>query len=519
MPSHQRNSNNDWLQPPADQQGLKRYAETIRERLWIIILATLVGTALAIAYVVTAEEVYEAEAELLISPIPADDAILASIGLFIESNDPSLDVETASRVIDGAEVAEAAATELGNTTGEEILDETEVAPIPESNVVVVTASASTAIEAAELANAFADAAVVERTAELQARIDDVLPRLRDQLDAARTGGVAAETLAGQVAELEVLGAGDSNPTLRVETEATTPESPVWPKPALTVVGGVLGGAALGLAIAFLLRVLDPRLRREEQLRALYRLPILARVPQETSQAHRPLTPERLTPVARESYRTLRSTLGATGRGRSGPKSVVVTGSGSSEGKTTTAINLAVSLALSGQRVILIESDLRRPAIAGVMGLKPDRGVVSVLIRQHELEDALLVHPAYGPNLRFLLADRSGSAVAELLSLPAAENLLERAEQIADYVIVDAPPLTDVIDALPLARRADAVLLIAHLNRSRLTKLKELGELLASNGVRPVGFVLLGVSRSERQYYQYLGHDEIDRPRLASMRNS
>ena len=119
---------------------------------------------------------------------------------------------------------------------------------------------------------------------------------------------------------------------------------------------------------------------------------------------------------------------------------MVTGSSVSEGKTTTAVNLAASLALAGQRVILIESDLRRPSLGQALGVTPENGgVVSTLIENTELSNALVTSPNFGPNLQMLLADYEGGWIAELFSIPAAEQMIEEAKALADYVVIDSPP--------------------------------------------------------------------------------
>jgi Mrp family chromosome partitioning ATPase len=102
----------------------------------------------------------------------------------------------------------------------------------------------------------------------------------------------------------------------------------------------------------------------------------------------------------------------------------------------------------------------------------------------------------------LTADKTGADFADLFSLPAAKRLLDEAERLADYVIIDSPPLSDVVDALQLAQRADAVLLVARLGHSRISKIRELGELLAGSGIRPAGFALLGTPRGDRKGYAY-----------------
>jgi Mrp family chromosome partitioning ATPase len=155
--------------------------------------------------------------------------------------------------------------------------------------------------------------------------------------------------------------------------------------------------------------------------------------------------------------------------------------------------------------MLIEADLRRPSLAQTLDVHdPHFGVVSVLIENVRLQDALLSTPTYGQNLQLLLADYSGGWIAELFSIPAAQRLIDDARQLAEYVVIDSPPLTEVVDALPLARKADDVVIVTRLGDTRLDRIGRLCELLAENDITPVGFTVIGVprpSRSEYQYYQ------------------
>src|SRR3954452_2967011 len=203
------------------------------------------------------------------------------------------------------------------------------------------------------------------------------------------------SLASQLSRLELLRTGP-DPTIRVETLADPPSSPSSPKKKLSVIAGIVAELVLGIGGAFALQVLDPRLRREEQLRRLYGLPILARIPQD-QRAHGSgaLAPESLSPSTIEAYRTLRATLSASRGQETGATSVLVTSPSPSEGKTTSAINLASSLALAGNKVILIEADLRRPAIGRARAVEPRHGTGSVLLEPVELEDALETTKAYG----------------------------------------------------------------------------------------------------------------------------
>ena len=191
--------------------------------------------------------------------------------------------------------------------------------------------------------------------------------------------------------------------------------------------------------------------------------MLARIPEESRGRDRErVAPHQLSPAGVEAYRTLRATLTAP-RGEGGrTRSVMITGAFPSEGKTTTALNLAASFALAGKRVILIEADLRRPKIGSALGVRATRGIASVLIDGLPLNEALLTTEAYGENLQLLLVDRAGEWMADQFSLPAAQGLVEEAKEMADCVIIDSPPLTEVIDALPLVQMTDDVVIVVRL---------------------------------------------------------
>jgi Mrp family chromosome partitioning ATPase len=462
--------------------------------------------------------VYEGEAELIVTPVTADDPLLATLPLLRESGDPTRDVETVAELVTGLDVAERAREELGTErSARSLLGDVSAAPVAESSIVAVTAEASSPDEAADLANAFADGLVSERTDALYAELDRRIGELEAQVDESGTGVVPAERLTSEISRLEYLRSGP-DPTVRLETEAQPPTGPVSPRPTLTLAAAALAGLVLGVLGAFAAQTLDPRLRREEQLRHRYSLPILTRVPRDTMRRGLPLTPATVSPVTREAYRTLRANVTAAGRGSTGARSVLVTGSAPSEGKTTSALNLAASFALSGSRVILIEADLRRPSIADALGVEVGRGLVSTLMEDVPIEEALITPTPFGPNLRLLLAEYRGGWMSELFSLGAAQRLVEEAKRLADYVVIDSPPLTAVVDTLPLARDADDVVVVARLGVTRLDRLHELAELLANNDIEPLGFALLGTPPLGAGAHYYAGPPESEaRRRTAGVR--
>ena len=496
----------EWLRPRVEQQGLQRYVNTIRERIRLILAITLLTTAAAVAYVVTASKEYTAEADILVTPVSQSDTALAGLPLIRQSSDPTRDVETAARLVVTRAVAVRAKAQLNLSDGPNLIQQhVKADPVAQSNLVAITATAHSNTEARDLANAFATGFISLQTERLHRAVARQLaalaPRVRALSPAERA---APDSPASTYARLQTLQTQD-DPTLNMQTPASLPGGPSWPKTKLSIVAGVLAGLILGIGGAFALQVLDPRLRREEQLRALYGLPILGRIPKESGRrSQRALAPERLSPSTLESYRTLRATLAASRRGaQTEAPAVLVTSPSPSEGKTTTAINLASSLALAGNTVILIEADLRRPAIGEALEVSATHGTGSVLLGMASFQDALVETKAYGRYLRLLLADKSGAAsgfMADQLFLPAAQDLVQEAKRLADYVIVDSPPLSEVIDALPLAQQADEVLVVVRLGKTQLTKLQNLGELLARHDIEPVGFAVLGVPSTGEGYY-------------------
>lgn len=511
-----RKTDPEWLKPPAEEEGLVRLARILRERVLLVVIGVVVATGAAIAYVTTASEVYEAEAQLLVTPVSGNDPTLSSLGLIQSSSDPLRSVETAAVLVTNSEVANAVAEELDGdaSEGRDLLKDVRAEPVAQSDLVTITAEAGEPARAQALANAFATEVVQRRTRQFRAAVSSLVESLQGRIGQSTSTVDAA--LASQLGTLRAMQAA-STPDMRVEALAELPRSPVSPRRVLGVLGGLLAGLVLGVGVAFSRDALDPTLRREDQLRRLFRLPILTRVPRELGKPiDRPLDPGGLSLAAVEAYRTLRASLVASGDGATGgARSILVTGSSPSEGKTTTALNLAISLALAGNSVILIDADLRRPAIGKALKLNPKRGIVGVLIETNSLSESLTTTEAFGPNLEVLPAEHEGGWITDLLALPSARRMLDDAKRLADYVIIDSPPLAEVVDALPIARHVDDVLVVTRLGRSRTKRILQLGEMLAEHGVKPAGFALIGTERPEGGYLSGPGSyldPERDKPR-------
>ena len=185
-------------------------------------------------------------------------------------------------------------------------------PVDFSNIVAITGEAGTAKEAADLANGFAEAAVEQRDADLRRELDERIRACSSastRRPAARPRSPRSRT---SLAQLENLRAG-GDPTMRVQTLAEQPDSPASPKPKLTIAAGIFAGLLLGMGGAFAMHAIDPRLRREEQLRERFSLPILGRIPRERKAATETTVGERFGSASTEKRRHARCRPGTSHR--------------------------------------------------------------------------------------------------------------------------------------------------------------------------------------------------------------
>jgi tyrosine-protein kinase len=500
--------------PRLQAEAFRRYFRTVFEHGFLVILCVVIAVGAAGVYVETATKKYTATSQMLVTPVPTDNSALIGLPVLHSSGDPTRDVLTAASVITTQQVASAVTSALHlKMSATALLNNVQAIPVGQSDLVSIQVDSSSPKQAQSIANEFAKQVVLTRAAALHAAINAIIPGLRAQVaslpPSERSG---PGTIGDQLSQLRQLGNSD-DPTITLAANATLPTSPTSPKTKLTLAAALFGGLLVGIGAAFGFDALDPRLRREEQLRDLFGLPILARIPRERRRKRgRPLRPEEISFGAAEGYRTLRTMLASRAAGE--PRAFLVTGSSPSEGKTTSAINLAAALGQGGSKVILLEADLRRPKVAATLGLTPAHGIEDVLSDEIELEDALTATTLDEIPAQVLPVNRGGVEEANRLSFQVARRLINEALELADFVVIDSPPLTAVIDALPLAQLVDEVLIVARLGVSRLGKLSELHDLLLEEGSYPTGIVLIGESGARRYYYY---GDEVVPARLPTPR--
>lgn len=493
-----------WIRDLGHEREGPRFRGLVRDGWWLVVLALLLSVGGAMAYLYTADKVYEARAELLVTPVPDSADLPLSLGLLRESADPTRNLETVARLVTTTPVAVRARNALGLPNSvRSLLDRVEAQPVAQSDLVAVTATAPSARGAERLADGFANALVAERTERMRAALDTILPPLRRSLGRIRREARATSPLADKIRELDGL-RGD--PTVRLETPADLPTRPVSPRPALTIAAAVVAGLVVGFGAVFALALLDPRLRREEQLRQRFDLPVLARIPRQRRwrRRRRPLKTGDLTPAGLNGFRGLHTALDGRRARQPDPSSrtVLITGPSGGDGKTTTALNLAASLSAGGESVVLIDADLRRPSLDHAFGVEATRGLVDVAGGTAEFEESLQPTGSGNGDLRLLAAGQRARLIApNVLSPATARDVVHSAQCFNRSVVIDTPPLNRVPDVLAFVGTVDDVVIAVRLGRTNLRELQDLAELLAHQGVTPAGFVIAGVSGRD-YYYDY-----------------
>ena len=305
--------------------------------------------------------------------------------------------------------------------------------------------------------------------------------------------------------------------------AVTPGGPIGPDRSRTVFMAIFLSLGLGIGCALFLEYLDDSVRSSEEVERLLHLPAIAVIPSASAAARRRIAgapgalqkrnghpsdhPELLmnadghSPLA-ESYRHLRTSLLLSTAGRA-PKSLLVTSSLPGEGKTTTAVNTAVSLAQTGASVVIIDADMRRPRLRSIFGLSERPGLSSILSSDVSQADMLaMISTDETTSLRVLTSGPIPPNPAELLGSDQMRRLLTTLQSEFTHVVVDSPPVTSFTDGVLVSSMVDGVLLVVHGGKSSRHVVRRSRQLLQDVGAKIFGVVLNNVNLQSDDYYYY-----------------
>ena len=349
---------------------------------------------------------------------------------------------------------------------------------------------------------------VVATAGIDTSIINIAVIDNDPQHAAAIANSAAENLRVVVEAIEAPVGGikqSSLVKLTLVQAATVPIVQLTPNPPLYLTLGIVIGSILGIVIAVAREVLDTRIRNESDVKEITNTAILGGIVFDTKASIRPLIvhADPSSPRA-ESFRALRTNLQYLDIGRAN-RSFVVSSAVQGEGKSTTTANLAIALADSGAKVLLVDSDLRRPRIADYMGIEGAVGLTDVLIGRAELR--AVIQPWGKNSLSVLPAGHIPPNPSELLGSTVMHALIERFNQDFEVVLFDAPPLLPVTDAAILARNVGGVIMVVAASRTRKAQLRSALRVIQNVGVSVSGLVLTMVPVKGADAYGYAQYSD------------
>ncbi len=308
-------------------------------------------------------------------------------------------------------------------------------------------------------------------------------------------------------------AGLKSTNVDVIEPAEAPIRPAEPRVALNLAVGLLLGTFGGIGLAFLLESLDTTVSPPESGEILPNLPVLGIVPHFSLATRNrkaieerdkvPFLLSRPNSQFAEAFRGLRTTLLLSSAG-SPPRVILISSAAPGEGKTTTSINCAVTLAQKGKRVLLVDADLRRSGVERYLQVESKKGLSECLAGAAKPEDVVTQLPG-AEGVECLPAGNRPPNPVELLDSERMRELLERWREEYDYVVLDTPPLVGLSDALVLSPSADAVILVARSNRTSVQSLRRARDFLARVNARTVGVVINDLNFKSSDYYGYYGY--------------
>lgn len=484
----------DRLEQVRESDGLSDALSLLRRR-WLIIMAlVVVSTVFAVAKRERAPKNYQATANVSFQNGTLSDAALAvSTG---GSTEPQREANTETLVAHSPEVAEGVRKQLGLKEGPaELLEQVQVEPAANADVLNVTASSGDPQESARLANTFARQYISFRTRSQLAGITTAQRQLEQQIEALPADSPERASLQQSVQRLNALRAvagGGAN----IIGQATPPGSPTGLSLSTTGVMGILIGLAIGLSLVFLLEALDRRVKSIDEFEREYRLPALAAVPQAAFGNRRADQRDELL----EPYRILRSALDFASVTRE-IDTLLVTSAVTGEGKTTVSVDLAHVIAMAGRPVVLVEFDLRRPSFAEHFKLDPGSGLTTALVEGRPLSELLVKPFAELPGFSVLPAGPLPHNPSELLGSSQITEMLSELASTAGTVIIDAPPLLPVSDAQVLLNSSaiNAAILVARAGKTKREETRRVRAILDRHEVEAVGIVVTGLRDAELQY--------------------
>ncbi len=481
--------------PDAAESALAPYLRAIRAHPLLIGAVALACVLASVLWLAIRSPQYETTAQVLVTPVGQGEAAFTGLPILTDSVDPTRTLQTAATVLQSPRAAVATSRELSGWSVPAVEAAVTVEPQGESNIVAVTAKAGDPRTAAELANTYTRSALSVREADLGRQIDTRVAGLKEREASLDPDSEAAGVLAAQINQLESIRNGqDPNFSL---LQSAGEGSATGASSKMILALALIAGLTIGVIAAVAVEHLNRRVRDEDEALMAYPLPVLARVPSLPTDVRDAASPALMSPMVIEAFRTVQVQLDLTG---DDGRTVMVTSASAGDGKTTSAVNLAVTLRRAGYRVALLDFDLRKPDIGSRLDVSCD---LAALVRLGAPLADVLVEAPDVPGL-YVLSCRQGIDVSPMLE-PLSRRipeLVESASELADYVVIDTAPIGIVSDALRVAAAVDDIVLVTRPGNTNRADLQRTRELLEHMGQTPTGMLVLGAARGSTTTYGY-----------------
>ncbi len=517
---------------------LRQYAQIVWKWLWLIVLGTVLagGTAYVVSKRMT--PIYRATTTLLINE-QRNPAVLDWTALQTSERLARTYAERFTK----RPVLEEVARELGLgwEESQEFPADISVQPIRDTQLLELSVEHTDPELAAAIANTLPQVFIKRNEEQQLARFASSKQNLAAQMEAIQADILATQAAIDEVkdsddpedqaklSQLQVslaqyqnsyasllksyeeirLAEAQALDNIIVDEPAVVPQYPVKPRTRLNTLLAAVVGAMLATGVAFLIEYLDDTVKTSEDVEQVLGVPALGAIgrlrPKEVREGLITALQPR-SPIS-EGYRTLRTNIQFSTVDRP-LRTLLVTSAGPAEGKTTTAANLGVVMAQAGLKVIVVDSDLRRPALHRMLGVSNSRGLSTSLLEENPSLDGTLQATGV-ENLWVLTSGPLPPNPSELLGSERMARLMERLKEKADVVVFDSPPALAVTDAAVLAREVDGVLMVVDAGATRREVVVRARETLARVGANILGAALNKLSpkgTSGYYYYYYTSGD-------------
>ncbi|MBI2164993.1 MAG: polysaccharide biosynthesis tyrosine autokinase [Chloroflexi bacterium] len=474
-----------------EQLDPRRYWLVVVRWWWLVVLITTAAAVGSFLFTQTRSPVYEASTTILVqqtgtapfSTRQSSSDIQAS--LFLTS--------TYSRIIPTLPIMEKVAEKLQlNTSPARLRSMVSTTAIPNSQLIIVKVKGTDPVLVRDVANASAETFIeVNRERRLK-EIDTLQSKLQEQ-------GIPPQPSLIQD-QLNALG------SVEIVERAQTPEKPVYPNVQTNVMLAMLLGAFSAFLLAFFLEYLHDTVRTADDVTRVGMVSLgvvpFARASRGNGNQNGGLL-STLKDTSQEAYRLLRTNIDFSFKDK-GKKVLLVTSAQPLEGKTTTAVNLAIAIARAGQQVVLVDADLRRPSVHNFFSLSNEQGLSNLLV-DSRLPVSTVVQPTDVPGVSLIGSGPHPPNTVELLQSERMAAVLKELKDQFDVVILDSPPVLGLADVVVLSPLCDGALIIVDSDRTRPKTLQLAKESLERGKARVLGVVLNKVDMKRESYYYYYNY--------------